>query len=279
MSQRSRSIGRWIRRLQRRGEIALRGTNRVKVVVLGHQKGGTTAVAALLARAAGTDYANDPLHQLDWGRGLTVQALLDGERDLESVVGSRRSLFCSTVLKDPDLTFVAPECAVVFANARLVHVVRDPRDTIRSIADRLGLTSVELGSAQVTAVQINPHWQAILDGGLPSVAGGTVVERLALRWRLALERVTACQVPITVVRYEDFRRRKAEAIVELAEELGLAVQADIGAYVDIQFQPPGSPGVCLVERLGRANVRAIEALCEGAMTSLGYETGGSEPLT
>lgn len=261
------------RRLARRIGVALYGPRRVRVVVLGHQKSGTTAVGALLAGALKVDFANDPLYRIDWGRARVVRSLVNDAADLSECVNTNRSLFCSVVVKDPDLSFLVEDCARVFPKASIVHVVRDPRDTIRSIADRLDLTPEDLGRATVSRSDFTPHWQLILDGNLPALEGATVAARLAQRWRRAWALTQAYEGPVTVLRYEDFRQDKTQAIGKLAEGLHLKVRADISSQVDVPFQPSGRPAVKLDERLGEDNLRQIESLCQSEMDELGYARG------
>jgi hypothetical protein len=216
------------------------------------------------------DFSNDPLYHIDWGKGGVVRSLFDGSNDLEAAARTRRDLFYATVVKDPDLSFLVEDCARVFHNARLIHVVRDPRDAIRSIADRLNLSAEDLASTSVSRADIIPHWQYILDGRSPPVEGGTVIERLARRWNEAWIRSARHADPVTVLRYEDFLKDKAQAIYGLAESIQVAIKYKIDADVHVQFQPSGKPNVDLSKRLGRDNLRAIEFLCSEEMDALGY---------
>lgn len=260
-----------IGRLARRAAVSFWGADRVRVVVVGHQKSGTTAVGGLLARALDTDFSNDPLYRIDRGKAHVVRSLLDGSAELEQVVRSNQPIFCSTVVKDPDLSFLIEACVRTFPKAHIVNVVRDPRDTIRSIADRLQLTSHELSCETLDRPDINAHWGLILEGKLPVVDGTTIVDRLAQRWRQAWAAYTRSSTSVKVLRYEDFRSRKAETIYELAEALHLKVKADLKGQVDVRFQPAGVSDVRLTERLGRENVELIEALCSDEINLLGYQ--------
>src|SRR5690606_22302361 len=56
----------------------------VRVVVLGHQKSGTTAIASLLAKMVRRDYANDPLYSVDRGRAELVERTMRTPNSLGS---------------------------------------------------------------------------------------------------------------------------------------------------------------------------------------------------
>jgi hypothetical protein len=262
-----------VAKLGRRLDVVVRGPGRVRVLVLGHQKSGTTAVGALLASATGLDFANDPLYRVDWGQAGVVRDVFNGDTDLALTVEENRLRFCSRVLKDPDLSFLIEDCVRVFPNASLVNVARDPRHVIRSIADRLNLSQEDLRSPVMGPSEMSRHWRLILDGVLPEVPGSTVVERLIWRWKQAWAQYVTFRGQCELLRYEDFMSDKAAVIYELADKLGLEVRHGIEDRVDVQFQQRGRSGVPLEDRLGIENVRTIESLCEEEMDSLGYSRG------
>jgi hypothetical protein len=118
--------------------------------------------------------------------------------------------------------------------------VRDSRDNIRSILDRLKMPgdrpTVDLARyAEVRRGWKNVIWNAGLD--LP---GGTYIERLAHRWRYAATLYQRYAAETRLVRYEDFCERKEETIASLAQRLGLPGRNDIAEKVDEQYQPRGS---------------------------------------
>jgi hypothetical protein len=259
-----------IRKLSRRISVALRGPRRVRVVVLGHQKNGTTAVGALVAAAMNADYSNDPLYRADWGQGNLAHSLLTTPGGLRGAVRARATLFCSSVVKDPDLSFLIGEVREVFADAGLVFVVRDPRQTVRSLADRLELTSEDLGRESVLREDWTENWKLIVGGVAPAVKGATVVERLARRWKLAYMHYSTYSDEVHLIRYEDFKKDKQATIHQLVETLGEKVRSDISGKVDRPFQAPGVASVDLAARIGPSNLSMIEDLCAREMEELGY---------
>ena len=245
----------------------------VKLLVLGHQKSGTTAIGALLAKMMGGSYANDPLFLYDWGHGQAVKDVVDHPERLGPLVSRNRRLFCNTVLKDPDLTFLIPECRRIFTNAQVVFVMRDPRNTIRSIADRLQLTSDDLQQSADALELPNRHWQLILASQLPDVGGTTVAEVLALRWQRAANEYLRNAEQVHLIRYEDFLADRSLELRRILSELDIRQRADVTQWLDHQFQPKGNRHTDLYERLGTRNLEAIERICAETMAQFDYNAG------
>ena len=112
----------------------------VLVVVLGHQKSGTTAIASLLSKAVGLDVSIDPLFHIDQGKAKVVENLINNPNSIRWLCLRHSNLFCKEIVKDPDLIFVYEHVRRHYRNAQLLFVVRDLRDTIQSICNRLGLS-------------------------------------------------------------------------------------------------------------------------------------------
>ncbi len=259
-------------RICRNISIQLFGPKRCSLVVLGHQKSGTTAIAALIARAAGIEYSNDPLYRADWGEGNLVNQLLSNKLKLKTAVKKRPQLFCASIIKDPDLSFIPDQVFEVFTRARVIYVVRDPRQTIRSIADRLRLTIDDLSNSDLPQNLPNRHWRLILEGRLPHVNGHSIAERLAFRWKDALNTCRNLQKNLSFIRYEDFLMNKVAFINNLVYSCGLDVRSPIDQDVDRNFQQPGDSKTNPFKRLGRDNIEAIEAIVGEYLESVGYES-------
>ena len=251
---------------------SLRGPGAVRLIVLGHQKSGTSAVGALLAKMLARSYAQDPFYACDVGRGQVAYEVVNGSVLLGQAVAANRSLFCRYVLKDPDLTFVVEQLPDVFPNAKLVFVVRDPRDTIRSIADRLKLSWEELSQPLKPQAAMNRHWKLILGGELPAgnFNGMAVAEVLAHRWVKAVSAYIEHQRGNLVIRYEDFCNDKIGSLTQLAKRLGLVARSDISRWVDVPFQPKGVGGASWDDRMGHHTVTIIEEVCSSHMRRFNY---------
>jgi signal transduction histidine kinase len=242
----------------------------VKLVVVGHQKSGTTAVGALLARMVGGSFANDPLYECDWGRGQAVKEVVDNPEQLGRLVSEKRGLFCKTVLKDPDLTFLLPQCQRVFDKAQIVFVARDPVSTIRSIADRLDLSSKDLGQPADCVTLPNRHWRLILSSQLPEVGGTTVAEVLARRWSRAAREYLHHADRVHFIRYEDFIADRSHQLKDLLSELRMRKRNDAAHWLNHPFQPRGQAQTDITERIGARNLEIIESVCSETMERLDY---------
>lgn len=105
------------------------------VFVLGNQKSGTTVIAASLAHCADVSVTLDI-------RDLTADRLADlydGSVSPSRFVDRYRRAFCREVIKELGLTFAYETLREHFLEATFVLIVRDPRDNIRSVLNRLDL--------------------------------------------------------------------------------------------------------------------------------------------
>lgn len=266
------------RRLWRRGLFVYRDCvarpNADAVFVLGHQKSGTTAVAALLAHSAGLSYSNDLF--VERRETVTSSALLSGRSSVAEIVAKVPSAFAAGVIKDPSLTFVYPAVAEAFPEAQFVFVSRDPRDTIRSMLNRLNVPgSIEhadaerlgqLGFSKAAA-------SSVLNPCLLDIPASHYIEVLAHRCRLAAVQYFDNAAAMTLVRYEDFKAAKQSTIEHLAHQVGLSPTHDIEDRQDCQFQPAGDNGASWLEFFGRRNLERIESICGDMIGRLDYRTG------
>ena len=106
------------------------------VFVLGHQKSGTSAVAALLAELTGSSAAIDLFEET---RNPVIDRVVRGEMSLERYLRRNRLDFSRLIVKEASLTFLYPQLAARFPGARFVFVVREPLANLKSVLDRLGL--------------------------------------------------------------------------------------------------------------------------------------------
>jgi len=241
--------------------------------VLGNQKAGTTVVAALVAARLGESVVIDPLYEIgDWS---VENDLFSGRRTVRSLVRTHRRFFRAAVIKDPSYTFFQRELATVFPRARFAMVLRDPRDNIRSILNRLQLPGT-VGSVRDAEIQAalgrfgNGGWRTVLEGTNPSTEAATVIESLALRWEAALDVYRAAPEQVEILRYETFREDKAAEIDGLLTRLGRSGSRDITSQVDRQFQKKGDNSSTWEGFFGLENLRTIEAVCARGMAEMDY---------
>ncbi|MFW5947284.1 MAG: sulfotransferase family protein [Gemmatimonadota bacterium] len=242
--------------------------NEDAIIVLGNPKTGTTAIAALLAEYGDLSVTLDLWPRLR--RPEDLAAVHSGRMPFRQFVRRFRADFARDVVKDNHLTFLYPHLAQRFPGARFVMVMRDPRDTIRSILNRLELPGDldDLGPEHYR--RMRPLWEAIIKSPWLDVGAGSYVERLAGRWALAARVYLEHTEEMTLVRFEDFLADRAGAIARLAERLGVEKAGRIEDRLDTPYQPRGDRGVRWRTFFGPTNLAAIESRCAVEARALGY---------
>jgi len=237
------------------------------VIVIGNQKSGTSAIAHLLADHAGLAKSIDV--PAVWPPTFTriarrYETLLD-------VVRAHPLPFSNDLIKEPYLTFLYSPLRSAFPKARYLFVLRDPRDNIRSILDRLGIPG-DRDSLSYDEYDLPPAWKPTFVPEIWSTDRHQYVEILAERWNSAVDTYLTHKKEMQCIRYEDFLADKAGVISRLARRLELEGVHDISDRVDVAFQPRGSNrDVPWNEFFGEKNLRGIEAICHDRMEHFGYE--------
>lgn len=241
-----------------------------KVIVAGMPKSGTTAIASLLAEAAGVEVCSDPFHQLDSKDVRFRDALFSGALPLEDLWRQHRSVFSGAVVKDPNFPLFLAELKQFLPDAQFVFIVREPRDNIRSILSRLKIPGNPV-EGNLLLGDVTGTWSKVLNGTSPEMPGSDYLEKMAWRWRISAERYLENQEQIHLIRYEDFRKDKKARIEKLARELGFSGLKDISSLVDIQFQPKGKRPPSLEDYFGKENLKRIDAIVRPVSKRFGYE--------
>ncbi len=254
---------------------ALRSVHPRPVFVLGNQKSGTTAIAALLGQMTGLPATLDLRREID---DPCYELLRNGTTSFEDFVRRNRLDFSRLLLKEPSLTVFYDELMGRFPESRVVFVMRDPRDNIRSILNRLNLPG-DLRELDAERLRRVPRaWQHVIDGRWLGLKGNHYVDMLAERWNLISGiHLTHCKSVVSI-RYEDFVADKVGEIGRLADALGLARERDISDHVDVAFQPRGDRGVRWETFFGLDNLSRIERVCGERMPAEGYRPTGSSAL-
>lgn len=243
--------------------------NPTPIIVLGHQKSGTTAIASLLGKHANKSVVIDPFFRMK-DQVEIRRSLFSKKTTIQKIVQKNKYYFSFDIIKDPNFSFLFDEIHACFPDAKFVFIVRDPRDNIRSILDRLKLTGnlESLNSHHMENISL--PWQLIVNGELPSVPGINYVEKLAHRWVISSEQYIKYKNKIILVKYEDFVRNKVHSINSLAQQVGIESQTDISDYVDTQFQPRGQQNVDWQVFFGLENLKKIESICQKTMAFFDY---------
>ena len=251
--------------LVRRLERSLYRVNPEPIIVLGNQKAGTSAIAHLLANCCDLSKTVD-IPEL-WPPAIV--RILKGQDSLAALAARHPRRFSRDLIKEPHLTFVAPQVTELWPRARCVFVVRDPRANIRSILNRLRIPG-DLTDFDVDDSGVPDAWKPIFD---PEIWGSDqrhYIGVLADRWRLAALAYLRQRERMVLVRYEDFMAAKVQVIESLAREVGLAAVRDISGSVDVQYQPQGDHSVPLERFFGDAHLRMIDEICHEEMRFFGY---------
>jgi hypothetical protein len=263
-------------RLTRRLKTALlRATCRVNpnpILVLGNQKSGTTAIAALLGELAKSSVTLDLTREI---AEPTYPRLRKGELTLEQFIRRNKLDFSRRIVKEPHLTPFYAELKDRFPESPFVFVVRDPRDNLRSILNRLQLPGDRVRLTEQDLADVGAAWRLVLDNRWLDVGGDHYVEQLAGRWLLLAQVYLAHAKEMILVRYEDFLLDKIGTIQRLAGQVDLETRADISGSVERQFQPRGDHSVSWSEFFGQQNLVRIEQLCQPGMREFGYRTADS----
>lgn len=238
-----------------------------RIIVLGNHKSGTTAIGKLLAELGGLSSTID----FPRSRRREGYRLARGRLSINRVYARNEDLFSADLVKIPALTFAEPEIADFFAESKFVFVVRDPRDNIRSILNRRGISgrAKKLSYTKRLSQRLkgSPSFEASAWGGSSS----GIVGALAQRWCRAVELYEQIQNRATLVRYEDFKADKQGVLTDLAETLGVERSGDVSGRLHHQFQPAGDNSASLVEFFGEANLAEIERICGPIMQRYGYK--------
>lgn len=239
------------------------------VIVVGNQKSGTSAIAALLGKATGRRYTIDIFFTLEEDE---ERPLFEGQLTFEEFVARHLHWFRHDIIKEPSFTFLYPHLRRVFPRARFVYILRDPLQNIRSILDRVGLPGnlEDLEEEHRARYRSLRQWRLFMEGICPPTDYAHYIDILAERWRLAADVYTSRPSDFHLVRYEDFRKEKKRTIEQLAADLGLKVVTDISAEVDRPYQQPGNPNVDLRAFFGDRNLERIARICGDHMDRLGY---------
>lgn len=244
--------------------------NHRPVFIYGHHKSGTTAVAKLLAEATRTRLASDLFNAWE---SYPLEELVLEHLSFTDYVNSKRYHFSAGIIKEPDFTYIHDQVSTAFPEARFVFIVRDPRETIRSILDRLSFPGDQtcLTAGMIETLSTLPGWKMILDPSPLAIRDAHYIAVLAHRWRLAAEVYLRHSNTVALIKYEDFCRAPQSSIENLATALGLPIKADISKISRKNFQPPGTRNRRWQEVFGDRNLQRIEDICGNIMMRLGYE--------
>jgi len=240
--------------------------NSTKLVILGNQKSGTTAIASLLAEASNQSVLLDS--KLLWEPNFSK--LKKGELSLSKLINSNKSIFSKNIIKEPNLTFLYDQLKNVFPkDVKYLFIVRDPRSNIRSILDRIN-TRGDLKSLLLNEETYSSHELALFDKETMNYTYDHYIEQLAERWTQSVELYLANKSHFHLIRYEDFLIDKKESIISLCQKLDFSSKIDIASKIDIQYQPKGKSNMNWKDFFGTENLYKINRICSKCFSELDY---------
>jgi hypothetical protein len=230
----------------------------MKLLVVGCQKSGTTAISSLLSLGSGWSLLNDPpeswslyppIYQGRAGLGLPLWWKL------------RRH----DIVKQPGFSTILSYLRGRVGEFSTLYCVRDPRDAAAAVLERL-----DHANAERVAAYLDVEWL----GGQAS----TPAEGVAWRWRRYLEIADEYEKAgnrITYLSYEAFCERKTEALDECARELEMPLDPDkVRPEIDRPFNKRwnnriAGPGRWKTD-LKAEDAAAIVRICGEQMARWGY---------
>lgn len=234
--------------------------NRVKYLVVGCESSGTTVISHLLFNDGSRRFL---LEGAVWAWDLYMSVYQGKSR-----VRDYPRLQIYDGIKVPGFAAILDKYIAEFPRARIVYIVRDPRDVVSSAyRSKHVRTRDELRSIS----WVRETWLGI--------ESNDPVERLALRWRRYLE--VSQRVPdVCYVRYEDFCSDKVGTIQRLGAELGVHVDAarvtrlcDIQAsHKSVRAYEPRGPDCWRREFVSPADAQLIERVCGDLMMRWNYHS-------
>lgn len=241
--------------------------NRTPIIVLGNQKSGTSAIAHLLADFGGLSKTIDIPVLWD----STVIDIIKGHIEFSQIVNHHKFYFSKELIKEPNMTFFTQQVIEVFPESKYIFVVRDPRDNIRSLLNRIKIPGHLKEIDKLLLQGVREGYKLILNAKKWEIdQGENYIGVLSHRWNRAVDNYLLCKDRMTLVKYEDFLADKYQFIASLAGRLGIQQKMDITDRLDIQYQPRGIHNISWEEFFGPENLACIERICGNRMREFGY---------
>lgn len=236
------------------------------IFVLGNQKSGTSAIAALLGELTGMSTTIDLQREIICP---TFHRVYQQQISFSRFVATNRYDFSKALIKEPNLTMLYPQLADYFDNPRCLFIIRDPRDNLRSMLQRLQLPGDKDIMTSADRRKLSRAWRLVLDGTWAGLSGN-YIQRLAMRWCRLVE-IYLRYPQMLLCRYEDFAADKVSTLYRLAHDLHLPQIADITGKVNRQYQHKGDHNSSWQQFFGPANLQRIQNICGNLMKDMGYE--------
>ncbi|UII27792.1 sulfotransferase [Fulvivirga maritima] len=229
----------------------------MKVLVVGCERSGTSAISNLLARATKKNILDDPeytwyLYPIIFLQKFTFSLRLFVDINKYYIV------------KVPGFATILPYLRYIsLFKFRVIYVIRDPRDNVASILERL--------EYDFNGLFLNVAWLRC--------SPRNIVETLSYRWnkylQLCLEYKSQHPDEVKIIRYEDFLNDKGSVLKGIADfcELKFDIN-EIENELDIQYRKRWSSKITGQARykvdLNPESIKIIERVNEDFIKSFNY---------
>jgi hypothetical protein len=236
------------------------------IIVLGKEKSGTTVIAGLLSKNCSVSAQLDIASFWDVEEELYANELPFGE-----FYKRNKMVFKNKIVKEPGFTYIYPILKKFFPHAKFVFIIRDPRDNIKSIFSRLGISGTIQNFDSIDEKKMHKSWVNVLKNTGLNLSKDNPIQNAAERWAYTANVYLKNQNEMILVRYEDFVCDKLGTIRDLAAKLGLNTKSNIDHLLDKQFQPAADKNMKWMDFFGENNLAKINNVCKVEMKLLGYE--------
>ena len=236
--------------------------------ILGNEKSGTSAIAALLGEATNQTYAIDvpSIYKQE-----NLEQIIRKEVDLKSFINQNSKIeFSKQIIKEPSFTWFYPQLKSIYPKAKFIFIVRDPRTNIRSMLNRMNLKGDFENISQTDLKHLPIEWQKTIENRWLGIENSNYIESLALRWNKAVSVYLENKEDFILIKYEDFLKNKNQSIFDLSNQLDLKISTSIEDKLDLAFQPKGDNSLPLETFFGKENLEKIEKICKEGMQKMGY---------
>ncbi len=236
------------------------------IIVLGNHKGGTTVIAALLGRLSALPVSFGLKRQINRPQFDQVNS---GQLPMEDFVEQNRVAFSRPIIKENQLLFLFEALHRRFPEGQFVSILRDPRDNIRSLLNRLDLPGDR--ECSFRELSVGRAWHQVIDNRWLGIDCEPYIEQLAHRWNRAADIYLANRQRMHLVQYEKFCANKLQVLADLAKQLGIPHDNDITPWLNMQYQPRGNRSISWPKFFGRHNLERIETICRDRMSQFQYQ--------
>ncbi|MGM0504860.1 MAG: sulfotransferase family protein [Bacteroidota bacterium] len=242
--------------------------NNNPIFILGNHKSGTTAISMLISQGAKLSISGglkkeriDPIYKDIYNYNITF----------ETILKRNKIDFAKQIIKENQLTFFYNQIVKHFSNPKFIFLIRDPRDNIRSILNRINVQGDLIDASYHDFMNhISISQKLVLDNRWLGICKEHYIEALAERWNLAADTFLQNKDNIVLIKYEDFVKDKVGYISWITRKLGFTLQNNIEDLVDIQYQPKGNKNISWEDFFGNTNLSRIEEICKTRMKLFEY---------